>query len=231
MRLYVYKEGRQLGPFSLEEARTQVLAGMLTAGDWAWTEGATQWMALRSVPGFSTLPSSPAEPGVPAGANPLAAIPEEELWSGRPSQILNLKLYLFWIIVLLGVLLAVSIRREAWPALAVLLPLALLQIIVRNLRLRACRYVVTTQRVRVARGLFSRTIQEIELFRVKDLAVHQWFFQRLFGLGTITILSGDTQNPHLVLQAIPRALELRERLRHEVIRLRQLYNVRELDRM
>jgi hypothetical protein len=50
-------------------------------------------------------------------------------------------------------------------------------------------------------------------------------------LGTITIFSGDPQNPQLVLSAIPRALELRERMRQEVIRLRQLFNVRELDRM
>ena len=233
MRLFIYKEGRQLGPFSLEETRAQVLSGTLASSDWAWAEGATQWVALKSVPGFSTLVAQVVTSAEVPSPGPSAVVTpaEEELWSGRPSQILNLRLYFFWLIVLLGVLFALSIRPDAWPALAVLGPLALLQIVIRNLRLRACHYVVTTQRVRVARGLFSRNIQEIELFRVKDLAVHQWFFQRLFGLGTITILSGDPQNPRLILSAIPRALELRERLRHEVIRLRQLYNVRELDRM
>jgi membrane protein YdbS with pleckstrin-like domain len=228
MRLFIYKDGRQLGPFSLEEARARVLTGELSAGDWAWAEGATQWTALKSVPGFSTVPTTTAPAAESGFISPTA---EEELWRGRPSQILNLKLYFFWAVVLLGVLFGLTIRRDAWPAFAALALIGLLQIVLRNLRLYACQYLVTTQRVRVTRGLLSRHIQEIELFRVKDLTVQQWFFQRLFGLGTITVLSGDAQNPRLQLQGIPGAVELRERLRHEVIVLRQRYNVRELDRM
>ena len=54
-------------------------------------------------------------------------------------------------------------------------------------------YIITTQRVRVISGLFSKDVQEIELFRVKDTAARQAFFQRLFGLGTITVLSGGTK--------------------------------------
>jgi membrane protein YdbS with pleckstrin-like domain len=221
MNVLVNKEGRQLGPYTVEEARALVLSGQLAATDWAWPDGATQWIALKQVAGFS----DPAAAGsaVPAG--------EQELWRGRPSQILNLRLYITWLIVLLGVFFAVLVRRDLWPVLAVLALLALVQIVLRNLRLRSYLYVVTTQRVRVVSGLFNRNIQEIELFRVKDTSVHQWFFQRLFGLGTIIILSGDAHNPRLELHGIPGAIELRERLRQEVMILRQRYNVRELDMM
>jgi membrane protein YdbS with pleckstrin-like domain len=222
MRLFIHRQGRQLGPYALEEARALVLSGELSATDWAWPDGATQWVALRDVPGFS------APSAAPLSASPGA---EEELWRGRPSQILNLKLYLFWAIILLGVLAATVVRIDLWPLLSALALAALVQIVVRNLRLRSMAYVVTTQRVRVVSGLLSKEIQEIELFRVKDTSVHQWFFQRLFGLGTITVVSGDARNPRLILYGIPHAIELRERLRQEVMTLRQRYNVRELDMM
>lgn len=225
MRLVVNKDGRQLGPYTLEDARALVLSGQLAATDWAWPDNATQWIALKEVPGFTAVSAPP----IPT---PAASIPgEEELWRGRPSQILNLKLYIFWAAVLFGVFLAMLVRMKLWPVLALLCLIALVQVTLRNLRLRAILYVVTTQRVRVVSGLFNKSIQEIELFRVKDTSVHQWFIQRLFGLGTITILSGDAHNPHLVLQGIPKAVELRERLRQEVMSLRQRFNVRELDMM
>jgi membrane protein YdbS with pleckstrin-like domain len=230
MRLLVDKGGKPRGPYTLEELRALVLSGEFSALDWAWPEGATSWIALKDVPGFSPGPAAAAGSGqAPSLAAPIK--PEEELWSGRPSQVLNLKLYLGWTIVLLGILAATLVHHDLWWLLAALAGLAILQIVLRNLRIRAIRYVVTTQRVRVISGLFHRNIQEIELFRVKDTMVHQWFFQRLFGLGTITILSGDAHLPRLVLHGVPGAVELRERLRDEVIALRQRYNVREFDMM
>jgi uncharacterized membrane protein YdbT with pleckstrin-like domain len=83
----------------------------------------------------------------------------------------------------------------------------------------------------VISGIFSKDIQEIELFRVKDTMAHQSFFLRLFGLGTITVLSGDANHPRLVLSGVPHAVELREKLRQEVMNLRQRFGVRELDVM
>jgi hypothetical protein len=60
---------------------------------------------------------------------------------------------------------------------------------------------------------------------------HQSFFLRLFGLGTITIISGDERHPRIVLSGVPQAIELRERLRQEVMNLRQRFGVREVDVM
>ena len=221
MRLLINKDGRQLGPYSLDEARGLVLSGTLSASDWAWPEGATQWVALKDAPGFSAPPTSAAGPSTG----------EEELWRGRPSQILNLKLYLGWAMILLGGLVAAALWVRVWPFLGGLAVIAGAQIVMRNLRWRSVEYVVTTQRVRVISGLLNKNLEEIELFRVKDTMVRQWFFQRLFGLGTITILSGDARNRTLVLYGIPHAVELRERLRQEVMLLRQRYGVRELDMM
>ena len=230
MPLLINKDGKQLGPYSLDEARALVLSGKLEADDWAWPEGATDWIALKDVPGFTqTAVSKPSAPGTALG--------EEELWRGHPSQILNLNIYLCWaIIVALAVFIVVMVGiafSALWSAVGfgVVLVIALIHCAMLYFHLRAVEYVVTTQRVRVVSGLFSKDIQEIELFRVKDTMAHQSFFLRIFGLGTITIISGDEHHPQLVLNGIPMAVELRERIRQEVMTLRQRFGVRELDVM
>lgn len=56
---------------------------------------------------------------------------------------------------------------------------------------------ITTQRVVLTEGVLSQEIEEVELYRVKDTALHQSFFQRLLGIGEITLFSGDATSPTL----------------------------------
>jgi membrane protein YdbS with pleckstrin-like domain len=235
MPLLINKNGEQLGPYSLDEARALVLSGRLSPTDWAWPDNATEWIALKDVPGFSA-----AKPAASAGQPPpptSTSTTEEELWRGHPSQILNFNIYFFWALVLIGTIIIVVmgvLNESTFWAMVILGAVALIALInnaVAYLHLHAIEYVVTTQRVRIISGIFSKDIQEIELFRVKDTMARQSFFLRLFGLGTITILSGDEQHPRLILSGVPKALELRERLRQEVMVLRQRFGIREVDVM
>ncbi len=168
------------------------------------------------------------------------AAEEQELWSGHPSQILNADVYLFWsatLIVTAAVLGYLMYRQmidsNLWAGIifGVVALIGAVNIAIAYFHLRTVEYVVSTQRVRIISGLFSKNIQEIELFRVKDTMANQSFYLRLFGLGTITILSGDEKLPRLVLSGVPDAIELRERIRAEVMNLRQRFGVREVDVM
>ena len=165
----------------------------------------------------------------------VSAAEEEEMWRGHPSQILNLHVYLFWGIILAVTLVLAFVFADnhywAFGIFGVVAIVALAQSTWAYFHLRMVEYIITTQRVRVISGLFSKEVQEIELFRVKDTSARQAFFQRLFGLGTITVLSGDEKQPRLVLDGVPNALDMRERLRQEVMSLRQRFGVRELDVM
>jgi membrane protein YdbS with pleckstrin-like domain len=232
MSLLINKDGKQLGPYSVEDARALVLSGKLAPDDWAWQDGASDWVALKDVPGFSAKPAPLA-----TGPATVSAAEEEELWSGHPSQVLNMHIFIFWAIVLaIALVVAITIvmgESQFWSVVlfGIVAVVALVNIAIAYIHLRTIEYVVTTQRVRVISGIFGKDIQEIELFRVKDTLAHQTFFLRLFGLGTITILSGDERHPRLVLSGVPKALELRERLRQEVMTLRQRFGVREMDVM
>lgn len=242
MPLFISKDGKQLGPYSLEEARALVLSGKIDAEDWAWPDGATEWVPLKEVPGFTAV-KAPAAPTAAVTASAastsstatVAATEEKELWRGHPSQILNLHIYVFWVIVLaltlVGALLMADSQMWAVAIFGAVALVALAQSAWAYVHLRAVEYVVTTQRVRIISGLFGKDVQEIELFRVKDTAARQSFLLRLFGLGTITVLSGDQGHPRLILDGVPGAIEMRERLRQEVMTLRQRFGVRELDVM
>ena len=108
MALLINKDGKQLGPYSLEEARKLVLGGHIAPTDWAWPDNATDWVLLKDVPGFSVAAPTPvtatadmpvtmaapvsatktAAAATPAAATTSTPAPEEELWSGHPSQVL-----------------------------------------------------------------------------------------------------------------------------------------------
>ena len=53
MQIHIARDGKQLGPFSLEEINRQLAAGTLSVSDNAWYEGASGWVPLSTVPGVS----------------------------------------------------------------------------------------------------------------------------------------------------------------------------------
>ena len=63
MTLYIAKNDQKLGPYSIAEAQSLIVAGTIQATDWAWYEGLTDWIPLNQVPGFDA--AAPQLPGVP----------------------------------------------------------------------------------------------------------------------------------------------------------------------
>ena len=253
MNILISKNGQQLGPYAVEAARAMVLAGTIKANDWAWIDGATDWIPLNQIPGFTNYQApapavSTASPiTAPAAPNsPIAFVcstHEEELWKGSPSQWLNLKVNVIWALIFVGLFVLskilkanASILPEVPPnlfglAAAVLAPICLVHCAWRAIKLLATHYTITNQRARVVRGILSKDVQEIELFRVKDTSAHQSLFLRLFGLGNVRIVSSDAANQVIFLHAVPNALNLRENIRKEVFVLRQRLAAREVEIM
>lgn len=132
--------------------------------------------------------------------------PEKEVWSGTPSQWTN-----FWWFVLC--VLVIPIPWAIWRWL-----------VVRN-----TRYTLTTQRIKLETGVFSKELEEVELYRVKDTDLDRPFIQRLLGLGTVRIMSSDATMPEMKIPAVPDAIAVREHIRKHVELARRARGVRELD--
>ena len=69
-----------------------------------------------------------------------------------------------------------------------------------GLPLSFTRYYLTDHQLITRVGFLSIKEDEIELYRIVDKRIEQTFFQRLFGCGTVIILSRDEDTPekHLV---------------------------------
>jgi hypothetical protein len=86
-------------------------------------------------------------------------------------------------------------------------------------------YVITTERVRVMRGLVGRDMENFELIRVQDIDVSQSVGERMFGLGDINIIGADRSTPTLVLRNIKDPQEVYEKLRKAWLAARKNYGI------
>ncbi|WP_239395440.1 PH domain-containing protein [Frankia sp. CiP3] len=68
-------------------------------------------------------------------------------------------------------------------------------------------YVVTTERVVIRTGVFSRNGRDIPLQRLNDVSFHHSFAERLLGSGTLTIESAGERG-QVVLANLPRVEEV-----------------------
>ena len=109
-----------------------------------------------------------------------------------------------------------------WPIMIVTLGIAFVVYWVRSL---ALTYEITTQRVRVERGIFSKSKDTIELFRIDHFDVEKPLGMRLVGHCLVMLRSSDTNYPTVTLYGIAnlealadtlRECSLRERTRRRV---------------
>ena len=135
---------------------------------------------------------------------------EKTIWEGTPSQVLNLKIYILCVLL-------------CWLVVPIFIAIA------KWLKLKCYKFEITTERIRITEGIFSKKIEELELYRIKDARVIEPFWLRLFSLGNIVLTTSDRSHPTLVIPAVPDVRGLREQLRNHIERMRLLKGVREVD--
>lgn len=129
---------------------------------------------------------------------------------------------------LAGVIATVALGT-AWPLVVSGIGLAL--IAAHWLRALSSLFQITDQRLIVCKGLILKTVDEIELYRIKDIRLDFSILGQMADIGTITLTSTDrtTGDTQFVLRDVPHARDRREGLRGLVERARQRRGVRELD--
>ena len=150
---------------------------------------------------------------------------EITLWEGRPSQWLNLGPFLIALTVAIGIGVGGVILFPVWGLEVV----PALYLIWRWLKVRSQKFELTSERLRVTEGIFSQKIDEIELYRVKDIAMERPLWMRMTGLASVLLDTSDRSMPKLTLPAISNGVELREQLRKQVEEIRDKKRVREVD--
>jgi uncharacterized membrane protein YdbT with pleckstrin-like domain len=86
---------------------------------------------------------------------------------------------------------------------------------------RAVRYRLTAQRLEVERGMLGKRYESVDLWRIRDVVLEQTLFERLRGVGRITVLSSDQVEPQLTVGPIAAAKPLYDQLRDAVAAARK----------
>lgn len=189
-------------------------------------------------------PMNPETSALSAGAAAHASV-ETEIWQGHPSakgmlgSILGAVLLV--LVVVIGAFLvfdplmrlaagagedgaaAVARNRDTYATIfgslvaavvAVRLAVLAWQLIV----LKSHHYRVTNQRVVIESGVFTKHIEEIDIRTVSDLEFRQSLFERVLGVGDITLVGSDRSAARTRLRGLARPRELRELIREAAYR-------------
>ena len=93
----------------------------------------------------------------------------------------------------------------------------------------AIRWVLTTERLQIVRGILSRSTEEVELTRVRDVSYEQSLAQRALGIGTITMVGTDASAPTVVMHDVEEPEQVKELIRQTVREQRRRHRVRQVE--
>ncbi|MGI8480464.1 MAG: PH domain-containing protein [Chthoniobacterales bacterium] len=135
---------------------------------------------------------------------------EEIVWRGSSSQTKNL-----WLFILAGLF--------CWLIVPIFIALA------RYLQTKNKVYELTTERLKITEGVFSKVTDTLELYRVKDIEVRQPFVYRTLGIENVIVNTSDLSSRLILLEAIPVEIGLADKMRNQVETVRMQKRVREID--
>src|SRR3954449_11345443 len=145
---------------------------------------------------------------------------EEIVFDGHPSWRGVLSFYIYGIVgaVVLGIVVGVIGGSVLGWIVAVA---GIVAVVLGGLLKRvATHYVVTTQRLRIRRGILAKKIQQTRIDRVQNVNTNQRFLERVLRVGTVDFDTAGTDdsdftfrgiaNPDEVVAAVDRAQRLAE---------------------
>ena len=96
------------------------------------------------------------------------------------------------------------------------------------LYLSKIQYVISAEQLIVQQGVFHRTSDYIELYRIVDFSEQRDILEQFFGLKTISIYSGDRTNPKLDICGVQEKVDVVGIIRERVEYNKQIKGVYEI---
>lgn len=86
----------------------------------------------------------------------------------------------------------------------------------RYVYMRKIRYHIGSEQIICEHGVFQRSVNYMELYRVVDFAEHQTLMQQIVGLKSVTIFSMDRSTPRLELTGMANKRDIVSHIRQRV---------------
>ena len=85
-----------------------------------------------------------------------------------------------------------------------------------GLPLSFTRYSLSDDRLFLSIGFLNIQDEEVLLYRIRDINTTRTLWQRLFGVGTVTVVSSDKSMPTIVLKNVKDPMTVKELLHQQV---------------
>ena len=143
---------------------------------------------------------------------------ERELYEGRPSWRALLSFYVAGLGLAVAVLVILGFLADKMGiAVVIAVAIAALTLVIGYLRRIATKYLITTQRLRIRRGILRKKVQETRLERVQNVNYEQGILDRIFGVGNVDFDTAGTDDsefrfewvndPEKVVRLVDQAVE------------------------
>ena len=86
--------------------------------------------------------------------------------------------------------------------------MTLLMLLYRMAQLKSIYYEISPDRIEYGRGIFSRKIDNLDMFRVVDLKLHRSLLDCLTGVGSVTLVTKDDTDPFFEFEKVADPKEL-----------------------
>lgn len=101
-----------------------------------------------------------------------------------------------------------SLSGIKWYCLLIGILLVLFAAVYVKLQVLNTHYRVYGDRIEIESGILTKRIENIALFRVRDIGLDQGLLGRLLNFGNITLASTDASSPHFIIKGVddPRSI-------------------------
>jgi membrane protein YdbS with pleckstrin-like domain len=148
---------------------------------------------------------------------------EKTLFSGHPAIIFSLGQFVSFVaLIFLAIVVGYHLESRPDRLYVVLGFLAACGLICLYLYLKSMRvlFTITTQRIKVRRGLLSQKEESLEMFRIDHFELRKPIAWRLLGFARLHLYSSDAEFPNFSIYAVPNLEALAETLRECQLRER-----------
>lgn len=192
--------------------------------------------AAAPVPAAAATPVKDEAPSTPPFARNAGTddVPSDRkiLYEGVPSWKAYLGLYIaggFGAVLLIVILRMIHGGDPplSTKLLDVVVPIAVSVVFFFGLTLyrKSIRFRVTNTVIETERGLLSKRIDVLQLWRCRDVAYRQNITDRILGIAHIDVFAQDTTTPHIEIVGMPASRQLFENLRDSIEIQRHAKNV------
>jgi membrane protein YdbS with pleckstrin-like domain len=149
---------------------------------------------------------------------------ERDLFAGHPAVVYSVGQYVPFLVVIAAAIVIgyfhADIGISLWYVFLGFIVLYALIGLNFYLKSKSIHFEITTQRIKLERGLLSKVQESLELFRIDHFELHKPLGMRLLGQSALRIYSSDAELMNFYMYGIPNLESLAETMRNCQLRER-----------